>query len=283
VRAPDLVAVGHVTLDRFEGEVRPGGAALYAAVTASRLGLEAAILTSHGADFPLETIPPRIEVVSVPAPATTAFEHADGAGGRVLRARAAAGHLGPADVPPDWRDAPLVLLAPVLDEVDAGLAAHFEDATVAAAAQGWLRSLGPGGEVGGRPWSVADVVLSRLQALFLSTEDASGEEAALVRAFQRVPVAALTAGALGGLLFVNGERYEMRPRRAREVDATGAGDVFAAAFLVHYRAHGDPWQAAEAATCAASLSVEGVGWSAVPDTARLEEALAVYRRDDLRR
>ena len=39
-----------------------------------------------------------------------------------------------------------------------------------------------------------------------------------------------------------------------------------------------PWAAAEAATCAASLSVEGVGWSAVPDAAGLEAALRAYRR-----
>jgi len=51
VPAPEFVAVGHVTLDRFGGEVRPGGAALYAAVTADRLGLSAGILTSHADDF----------------------------------------------------------------------------------------------------------------------------------------------------------------------------------------------------------------------------------------
>ena len=87
----------------------------------------------------------------------------------------------------------------------------------------------------------------------------------------------VTAGASGALLYVNGERYEVRPRRTREVDPTGAGDVFAAAFLVHYQRHADPWEAAEAATCAASLSVEGEGWSAIPDAARLEDALAEYR------
>ena len=37
--APDFIAIGHVTLDRFGDTVRPGGAALYAAVTADRLGL----------------------------------------------------------------------------------------------------------------------------------------------------------------------------------------------------------------------------------------------------
>jgi sugar/nucleoside kinase (ribokinase family) len=80
------------------------------------------------------------------------------------------------------------------------------------------------------------------------------------------------------LLYVNGDRYEVRPRRAVEADPTGAGDVFAATFLARYRCDGDPWEAAEAATCAASLSVEGVGWSAVPDTTRLEAALKDYRR-----
>jgi len=36
--APDFVAIGHVTLDRFGGAVRPGGAALYAAVAAHASG-----------------------------------------------------------------------------------------------------------------------------------------------------------------------------------------------------------------------------------------------------
>ena len=120
-------------------------------------------------------------------------------------------------------------------------------------------------------------MLSRLQALFLSGADVRGQEAAMMEWVQRVPVAAVTAGARGALLYVNGDRYEVRPRRARQVDATGAGDVFAAAFLVQYDRAGDPWEAAEAAACAASLSVEGEGWSTVPDAATLAAALDAYR------
>jgi len=94
---------------------------------------------------------------------------------------------------------------------------------------------------------------------------------------QRVPIAVVTAGRDGALLYVSGERYELRARPALEVDPTGAGDVFAATFLARYRRDADPWDAAEAATCAASLSVEGVGWSAVPDAAGLQAALKDYR------
>jgi sugar/nucleoside kinase (ribokinase family) len=276
--APDFVAVGHVTLDHFDDRVQPGGAALYAAVTAHRLGFTAGILTSHGDDFPLEVIPPQIEVVSVPAPETTVFAHQRGARGRrALRVTAAAAPLGPADIPADWRDAGLVLLAPVVDEVDPAIATSFPDATIAAEAQGWLRRLGAGGEVSPRRWTPPPTLLGQLQALFVSGEDVRGQEAFLLEWLQRLPVAVVTAGAAGALLYVNGDRYEVRPRPAREADATGAGDVFAAAFLVHYHRLGDPWQAAEAATCAASLSVEGEGWTAVPDRKTLQDALAAYR------
>jgi len=276
--APEFLAIGHVTLDHFGDTVRPGGAALYAAVTADRLGLSAGILTSHADDFPLELLPPRIELVSVPAAATTVFEHAEQAGERAMRVRATAQPLGVDDLPEDWRDAQLVMLAPVVNEVDAALASVFDEATVAAAAQGWLRGLARDGTVQTRPWSSPKGVLSHLQALFLSGEDVRGQEASMTEWVQRVPVAAVTAGERGALLYVNGDRYEVRPRRARLVDATGAGDVFAATWLVCYRPSGDPWEAAEAAACAASLAVEGPGWSTVPDATALEAALADYRR-----
>jgi 1D-myo-inositol 3-kinase len=280
VTAPDFIAIGHVTLDRFGDTVRPGGAALYAAVTADRLGLSAAILTSHGDDFPLDLVPPRIEVVSVPAGETTTFEHTEQEGERVLHVRAAAAALSGDDLPEDWKDAPLVLLAPVLAEVDPLLSMAFFDAAVSAQAQGWRRVVEPDGAVGSLAWE-PDYLLARLQTLFLSQRDVVGQEAAMLEWLQRVPVGVVTAGRHGALLYVNGERYEVRPRAAREVDATGAGDVFAAAFLVQYQQDGNPWTAAEAAACAAALSIEGEGWSAVPDAAALERALAEYRRDDM--
>jgi sugar/nucleoside kinase (ribokinase family) len=277
VSAPDFIAIGHVTLDHFGEVVRPGGAALYAAVTAQRLGLSAAILTSHADDFPLDQVPSQIEVVATEAPATTAFEHREAKRARVLRARSTARSLSVEDLPADWRPAPLVLLAPVLQEVDPMLAAAFPDAAVGAELQGWLRATDAEGAVSAATWTSPDAALGRLQAIFVSRHDVLGQEAQVTEWVQRVPLAVVTAGAAGAILYVNGDRYEVRPRRAREVDPTGAGDVFAATFLIHYDRHGDAWEAAEAATCAASLSVEGEGWSAVPDAATLSAALEAYR------
>jgi 1D-myo-inositol 3-kinase len=276
VSSPDFVAIGHVTLDRFGESTRPGGSALYAAVTAHRLGLSVGLLTSHGDDFPLEVIPSRIEVISVPADETTVFEHRHEPSGRVSHVRSVACPLTAADVPEDWRDASLTLLAPVVDEVDPMIATLFTDGAVGAAAQGWLRQVKPDGLVVPRPWQSPERLLQSVQALFLSREDILGQEAEVIEWFQRMPVGVLTADRAGALLFVNGERYEVQPRPAREVDPTGAGDVFAATFLIQYQRDGDPWQAAAAAACAGSLAVEGEGWSVVPDRAALDAALVEY-------
>ena len=275
--APDFVAVGHVTLDRFGDTVRPGGAALYAAITAHRLGLSAGILTSHGDDFPLDTLPPQIEIVGVPAPRTTTFEHREEGAQRALRVTAAARPLGVDDVPEDWRDAPIVLLAPVLNEVDPLLAMAFGDASVGAAAQGWLRGVGRDGVVTPTTWAPPEFLIARLQALFLSREDIGNDVAGAVEIFQRVPMGVLTAGEAGALLFVNGERYEVRSHRSREVDGTGAGDVFAAAFLIDYQRDGNAWDAAGLAACAGALAVQGEGAATIPDRPTLDAALRVYR------
>src|SRR5262249_30547339 len=88
----------------------------------------------------------------------------------------------------------------------------------------------------------------------------------------------LTADRDGALLFVNGERYEVHPYPVQEIDPTGAGDVFAATFLIQYQRDGDPWQAAAAAACAGALAVEGEGWSAVADRATLDATLADSQR-----
>jgi sugar/nucleoside kinase (ribokinase family) len=277
VSSPDFVAIGHVTLDRFGESTRPGGSALYAAVTAHRLGLSVGLLTSHGDDFPLEVIPPKIEVISIPADETTVFEHRHEPGGRVSHVRSVASPLTTADVPEDWRDAALTLLAPVVDEVDPMIATLFTDGAVGAAAQGWVRQVTPDGLVIPRPWQSPESLLQSVQALFLSREDILGQEAEVIEWFQRMPVGVLTADRVGALLFVNGERYEVQPRPAREVDPTGAGDVFAATFLIQYQRDGDAWQAAAAAACAGSLAVEGEGWSAVADRAALDAALLEYQ------
>ncbi|HMH77882.1 MAG TPA: PfkB family carbohydrate kinase [Candidatus Udaeobacter sp.] len=279
----DFVAIGHVTLDQTPRGTRPGGAAYYTAMTAHRLGLRVGLLTSFGPDFPREAVPADIEVVNVPAERTTTFrigQTRPGPGGRTreLAVLARAADLEADALPEAWRDATLGALAPVTGEVDPGFAAAFPETSLVALPQGWMRQRGKGGILAPQPWEDADLVLPRVQALVVSHEDVEPFEKDAVEWFQQVPVGAVTRGSDGAILFVNGDRYGVEPDVAVEKDATGAGDVFAAALLVSYNRDGNAWDAAAVAACCAAASVESDGAAGIPDRERLEARLAAYRR-----
>jgi sugar/nucleoside kinase (ribokinase family) len=274
--ALDLVVVGHVTVDRTPHGLRPGGA-LYAVSTARRLGLGVGLLTSFGPDFPEDQLPAGVEVATVASSLTTVFELDDTPDGRRLRLVSRAADLEAGDLPAAWRHAPLALLCPVAAEVDPGLAESFPDASLGVTPQGWMRERQAGGLIAPRPWEDADVVLAHAQMVVASEEDVAPFREDTIECFQRVPLAALTAGARGATLFVNGEPYHVAPDPAAEVDPTGAGDVFAAALLVSYYRGGEPWEAADAAACAAAASVGAVGVDGIPDAAALAARIKRYR------
>ena len=59
-------------------------------------------------------------------------------------------------------------------------------------------------------------------------------------------------------------------------DPTGAGDVFAASFLLHYRQTGDPVTSLEFAHCVASFAVEAEGTLGIPTYAQVSERQKRY-------
>ncbi|MGH7321393.1 MAG: PfkB family carbohydrate kinase [Candidatus Rokuibacteriota bacterium] len=266
---PDFVAVGHVTVDETPAGLRPGGSVLYAGLMAHQQGLRVGLLTSHGPDFPLAVLPREIEVVAVPAAATTRFALHYTPGGRTLTLRARATPLAPVHLPPHFVETGLAYLAPVADEVSPDLAEAFPGAAVGVGAQGWCRVWDDEGRVRMRAWPDPDRVLRHAQALFLSEDDVAGWEAQAVPLYQGVPLGALTLAARGALLFVNGERHAIAPAPAVEIEPTGAGDVFAAGFLIRYNLTGDPFDAAAFAAVAGALTVEGDGIAGVPSREHL--------------
>jgi sugar/nucleoside kinase (ribokinase family) len=274
----DFVAVGHVTLDHTMSGTRPGGAAYYAALTAHRLGLSVGLVTSFGPDFPFRELPNDIEVVNVPTERTTVFTVEESAGGRQLTLVSRAEDILEDHLPAAWRDIAFGMLCPVINEVDPALAAGFGEGAVGVAPQGWMRRRGNGGAIERQSWDDADLVLPHAQALVVSAEDIEPFEKTVLEWFQQLPLAAVTRGRAGATLFVNGEPYHVAPDHAAEVDATGAGDVFATALLIEYQREANPWEAAAAAACAAAASVEAPGAAGIPDRAALRARLAAYHR-----
>jgi ribokinase len=76
----------------------------------------------------------------------------------------------------------------------------------------------------------------------------------------------------GALVYDHGTATAIPPATNNLVDATGAGDSFAGAFLAHHLVHGDPVAAAQFATTISAWVIEHLGARPVPD-ARLQSVL----------
>jgi 1D-myo-inositol 3-kinase len=276
---PRLLAVGHVTWDRVPEGQRLGGSVSYAAVCAQRLGWHAAVLTTASPDFVSERDLPGIEVFQRSAAHTTRFENSyDEDGGREqwLLARSDDVTLDP--LPDEWRDPEVLLLAPVIGETRGDVARSFDAACVGAIAQGWLRDVLPDGRVVPGAWADAHRELAGVRALFVSERDLPDAEHWARAQLTHVPLIALTRGWRGLTLLTRDVCHEVPSLPCQEIDPTGAGDVFAAAFLVRYHETGDSLEAAAFATCAASCVVEGPGFSTLGDRREIERRLVRRER-----
>lgn len=231
---PACLVIGHMTADLTPaGERRLGGTAAYASRTAHALGLQVRLLTSvaHGEPL-LETLRPDLqEVCVVPSGSTSTFENIyDANGKRTQYLREVAAPLGPCHVSPAWRDTALVHLAPLTGEVNPALATCFPNSTVLLTAQGLLRQREEDDLISFRYWCDADA-LRHVDIVVLSEEDfAEAPELELALASQ-VPWLFVTRAERGGTCYRHGRPYDYATPRPPVTNATGAGDVFAAAVL----------------------------------------------------
>lgn len=279
----DYLVIGHVAKDIVPGGHALGGTVTYAAITAHRLGLRAGIVTAADEGFigAVSAATQGIALHARPSPQTTTFENIYGDAGRTQFLRARADPLTIDDVPAEWRDARIVHLGPLVGEVDAGMLRQFTGALVALTPQGWLRQWDAAGRVSPRAWDDALAVLSQVDVLIFSPEDV-GHNWDLIHAYTRAaPLAVLTLERHGALVFRRDEGRWIMPREARVVDPTGAGDVFAAAFLAAYQEQRDAFAAARFANVAASFSIEGHGVSAIPNRLRLQRWFKQHEEESL--
>jgi len=279
----DSLMMGHISLDETNGGFRLGGTVTYAGIAAHSLSYRVGIVTAAQADLPLS--PLRREGIHVKvkqSPATTRFRNVyspTGQRGQVIFSRADA--LRGDDVPPVWRDAPVVLVAPVAQEMESSILETFSSsALLGLTSQGWLRKWDADGTISPTDWPAAKTCLPRVSALFLSLEDVGGDWD-LARHYARLaPLAVVTLAADGAVVFQREERQHFEPRPANAIDPTGAGDVFAAAFLVRLYETDDPAEACRFANVMASLSTEGEGWSHIPRRSAVEDWLSTQTGGD---
>ena len=254
----DYLAIGHVAHDITPEGYRLGGTAAYSALTAQALGLRVGILTSHGPETSLEDLGD-IPVHSLPSSQSTTFENIYTKNGRIQYLRAQATRLDLSYIPEVWRSASIIHLGPIADEVDAILPDGLSPSLLGLTPQGWMRQWDSEGRVSRREWPNADAALARADAVVISREDVNGDDELIEHMAHEARLLVVTESAAGSVLYWNGDRRRFRAPVVTEVDATGAGDVFAAAFFYRLLNTRDPWEATRFATMLASCSVTRPG------------------------
>lgn len=273
-REIDILLIGHITRDLIgetpESGHRLGGTVSFAAATALCMKRRPTIITRAASPSDLDELPAAVERLVLPSESTTTFANIYTPFGREQYVYTPASTITAADIPPAYRRPRAVLLGPLVNEITPDVAALFDDEVlVAAVPQGWMRRWSADGRVYHQRWENAAEILPNLDVLILSLEDIDRDLGRLEPAFAHVPLVIMTEYRDGSTIFQRGEggritEIRVSPRPASEVDPTGAGDVFATAFLIRYQETGDPIHAARFANVTASYSVEHLGVSGVP-------------------
>ena len=269
----DFLIIGHIVQDVVPNGFTVGGTATYMGTTVRNLGRKTGIVTRLAPDFVIPKVLHDIQVHRVPSAQTTTFHNIYNDGHRTQFLLARADDLQPEDVPAEWLKTPIVHLGPLAREVDARFAKMFHGALVGVTPQGWMREWDATHRIHSRCWDEALDILPHVDLLVLSEEDLNGDCAKMDEYVRMTRISVMTLGSKGCVVFVNGIEKHVSGFPAREVDPTGAGDVFAGAFLVRLQETSDPFEAARFANATASFCVEGPGVTTIPTRAQVEERL----------
>src|SRR5574341_1299593 len=167
----DYLVVGHVTADQTPDGPSLGGTATYASLVVTVLGKRVGLLTAASFEPGLIDILGDVRVARVPAEDTTRFTNIYENLVRRQKVEVVAPSLSARQLLPEWRDAPIVHLAPVAREVANDFLSAFPKAFIGVTPQGWMRDWADDGLVRASEWTNANAVLQRANAVVLSIED----------------------------------------------------------------------------------------------------------------
>lgn len=257
--AGPLLIAGPLTLDRFADETpvreSPGGAVLFAARTAEAFGIRPLVLTKVNREPLL-------------------FEHTRVDGERRLRLEhPPRAPIGAGDVPNGWPEPRTILLCPLIaGDLDVtSFLDRWPGTRVGLLAQGLQRRRLDDGSVrvAGAPSPALLGAARPHVTIFLAQDEvARWSPGALTRLATRTERVVVTEGGAGArVINTDGSESRIEAIQAQPVDPTGAGDVFAAAFILGLRA--GVTVAGRLAAAAAACEVETLGPAPLPPFAQI--------------
>jgi len=235
------------------------------------------VVTSYGEDFEFAD---RFEEYDISlwvqkSEKTTTFRNIYKDGSRTQYMPTRADTIG-SDILPEFNaDVKAIQLCLIADEVDLNLLSSLpSDILIGATIQGWLRNLEEDGRVIAK---MPDINLFKYcDLVFMSDDDIREVPDLLEQIIEVVPIVILTRGKNGADVYDNGVKRTFPSYPSKEVDPTGAGDVFSTAFMISYSHNPNLARACSFAHCAASLSIEGVGVLSIPTREEVFERQKLY-------
>lgn len=288
MRTPDYLVIGHICADlRPDGGYVLGGTALYSALTAARLGARVAVLTRgvFGREVAGMKIPPldpyleEIDIIVQDAEVPTTFINEYRADRRVQTMPHWAGPIDLNGLPPHWRNAKIVHLGPVADEIEPRHCAGITNQFLGATPQGWMRSWprSTGGRVNHVPLKLPGNLTERLDSVIVSIEEIPYTREIVNRVGER-RLSVITRDAEGAQVIAGGEKIDLPGHNVKVVDPSGAGDVFAAAFFLKASDRTVSGRNAGIyANAVAALSISEVGPFGVPNRKQVQRLLDTGR------
>jgi len=272
---PEFVVVGHVCQDILPGGgLGLGGSVSYAATAALHMGCRVGVVTSAGPGLELAETLPHAQIVCHRSASTTIFENIYQNGRRTQFLHQRADVITGDHIPLPWRSAPMVYLGSIDQEIDAGVFRCFSaDSLICVMPQGFFRRWDERGLVSFVEWRPPEDVLRRIDVLVISELDVPDPEQQVRDWQDLVKVMVVTRADRGATVYRRGEACHHPARPTQQVDPTGAGDVFAAAYLVRYSETRDACESARFANAAASFSIEQPGVLGIPTRRQVEAYL----------
>ncbi|MCZ6538265.1 MAG: PfkB family carbohydrate kinase [Chloroflexi bacterium] len=280
--SPSFVAIGHLSFDVNivdngpPSHHIPGGAAAYAGLTASKHGLSAGILTSVDSDYPVKEVLGGVDIHVVESEHTATFANYYDSGERSQVLLASGSKIPKAALPANWAEPEILFAGPLLHELPTDCVSWFRPGLSCIVPSGWLRRWGPDGVIThadrlpsslararGRKWDV--VVVSEAEIRDLPEQ----------QLFDLGEIVCVTRGALGARIGRAKNAWLETPAlAATPTDLTGAGDIWAAAFVIALSEQESLEDAGRYASAASAVAIESEGLAGCPSREEVIERLS---------
>ena len=260
----DYLIMGHITRDLVEDGNRPGGTALYSGILAQRMGLQVGLITSCQEDMlPEELV--GFEIINRATQNRTTFKNIYTLSGREQYLIEKAEDLDFSMIPESWHTAKILHLGPVAREIPLSIDIALQATSVCYSLQGWLRDWDLKGKVYNTALPDLPLLQHKRSAAFVSIEDLGNTREAIEQLRSKFPLLVLTRGKEGAEIFQGKEIINIPAKPLDEKDPTGAGDIFAAAFMIYWVLRGKSIvESAGLAAKLAALSVTRLGLEGIP-------------------